>query len=75
MTNMLTFQVVAVDAMLSSLKLLQKSLLLNDLSCAVTLVHNALHRSHKKMKIHHNPTNIGGSQVLDINAEELSVPR
>ncbi|XP_005099016.1 uncharacterized protein LOC101860018 isoform X1 [Aplysia californica] len=59
-------EVVAVDAVMPSLRLLQRSLLINDLSCPVTLIHNALYKSRKKMRVVIDPTNIGGSQVAEI---------
>ncbi|CAL1544808.1 unnamed protein product [Lymnaea stagnalis] len=59
-------EVVAVDAMLKSLKLLQRSLLINGLSCHVTLIHNALHRKRQQMRLAVDPSNIGGSSVVDI---------
>ncbi|XP_035825830.1 uncharacterized protein LOC101860018 isoform X2 [Aplysia californica] len=59
-------KVVAVDAVMPSLRLLQRSLLINDLSCPVTLIHNALYKSRKKMRVVIDPTNIGGSQVAEI---------
>ncbi|BFY99310.1 hypothetical protein BsWGS_02350 [Bradybaena similaris] len=59
-------EVVAVDSMLSSLQLLQRSLLINGLSCHVTLIHNALYRKHMQMRVALDPSNIGASKVVEI---------
>ncbi|GFO40765.1 hypothetical protein PoB_006727000 [Plakobranchus ocellatus] len=61
-------QVLAVDAMMSSLKLLQKSLFINGLSCHVTIVNNALYRERMTMRLSLDPINVGGSRVVELLA-------
>ena len=61
-------KVLAVDAMMLSLQLLQKSLFINGLSCHVTLVHNALYRQRMPMRVALDPRNVGGSKVVEIMA-------
>ncbi|CAG5115282.1 unnamed protein product [Candidula unifasciata] len=59
-------EVVAVDSMLSSLQLLQRSLFINGLSCHVTLIHNALYRKQMQMRVALDPSNVGASKVVEI---------
>ncbi|KAH9523773.1 hypothetical protein Btru_040891 [Bulinus truncatus] len=62
----LGMEVIAVDAMKDSLRLLQRSLVINGLSCHVTLIHNALYRQRKQLRLAVDPSNIGGSSVVEI---------
>ncbi|BFZ16412.1 hypothetical protein BsWGS_19451 [Bradybaena similaris] len=59
-------EVIAVDTMLDSLRLLQRSLLINDLTCPVTLVHNAVHRKRMKVRLVVDATNLGGTGVREL---------
>ncbi|CAG5119528.1 unnamed protein product [Candidula unifasciata] len=64
-------EVIAVDTMLDSLRLLQRSLVMNDLTCPVTLVHNAVHRKREKMHLVIDATNVGGASVREVPADKL----
>ncbi|KAI8774318.1 hypothetical protein BgiMline_014146 [Biomphalaria glabrata] len=69
-------EVIALDAMMDSLQLLQRSLAINGLSCHVTLIHNALHRQRKQLRLAVDPTNIGGSSVVEIiQSRKKKIPK
>ncbi|XP_059145812.1 uncharacterized protein LOC131932936 [Physella acuta] len=59
-------EVIGVDSMMLSLKLLQRSLFINGLSCRVTLINNALYSKRVPMRVAVDPSNVGGSTVMEI---------